>query len=630
MRRGTQILVAALGMGFTAAGPEAAERFVVGPDAKYKSISTALAEMKDGDVCVIREGVYREHIDVALNNVTLRGEGRVVVTGCDEAGAMRACEVNGRQALSKVVGVPVYGVFQGNRYLSMARYPSKTAPMTSNMDWEDTFINPDQTVTFTNGAPESLTDGYYVGLHGSFPSRSGLLSSWHALTLPITGLGEDGSIRVDAERAASGFMGKYGQGRGLGYIIGAKAALDDPGEWHSDGAEVTLIPQVDGKGNYEFRTRLYGATITGNNVRLESIRFKAATARVGGDDVTLKGCAFEYISPFQHNANDAPANKKGQSMRSGWGAPENGSAGVFVAGDRFVAEDCRFAKSWWCGMMLRGNQARVENCLFEDMNWMAKRCAGLFCWGDDNVVRYCTFRNLGAAAVEGGNANWIGQYAKNNIWEYNYIEDVSKMIVDQGFFYVNQQSGTNPKANTVWRYNVGRKSRGPAKGKWTQTTVGYYVDNSSSGYRIHNNIAIDANEAMRYNDTRDGDQAGKDIWYFNNTFFKCSTVAYGCFSGGRGKATPDADVNIANNLVVSCGPDLLSKWKAKDKWRDNVETSSPTALRDPEGMDFTPVAKELLRPGVPVRGEAFSYVGAVDPEKGMWRYGADESQLPDH
>ena len=63
----------------------AAERFAVGPDKTHKTISSALARMKDGDVCLISAGVYRERIDVRQSNVTLRGQGRVVITGCDEA-----------------------------------------------------------------------------------------------------------------------------------------------------------------------------------------------------------------------------------------------------------------------------------------------------------------------------------------------------------------------------------------------------------------------------------------------------------------------------------------------------------------------------------------------------------------
>jgi catechol 2,3-dioxygenase-like lactoylglutathione lyase family enzyme len=603
----------------------AAEHFTVGPGEKHKTISSALAEMKAGDTCAIKEGIYRECIEVRQDNVTLRGEGRVVISGCDQAGKSRPAKVNGLDCMVIDVGKPVYDAFRGEQYLSPARFPNKTAPMTSNMDWENTVITPDGTTDFGKHEqrqfPE-LNDGYYVGLHG----RGGKLSSWYSLTLPITGIGEHGNIEVNEEEASSGFMGNYGKGKGLGYIIGAKAVLDAPGEWYSDGQKLFLIPPSGGKGGYELRTRLYGAVVTGAGVRLEGIRFKAATIRVDGNGVSLVKCAFDYISPFRHNANDAPKNKRGQSLVSCWGTPENGTAGVFVKGDRFVAEDCRFSKSWWCGMMIRGNNARVDNCLFEDMNWMAKRCAGLFSWGDDNTVRYCTFRNLGGSGIEGGNANWIGQYAKRNVWEYNYIEDVSKLIIDQGFFYVNHQSGSNPTANSVWRYNVGKTVRGPKKGNWAKCAAAYYVDNSSSGYHIHNNIAIDAVNPMKHNDTQDGDKASKDIWYYNNTFYSCGRAAFGSFGQSKKR---DADLNLVNNLAVSCAETALGNKNVAKTYKNNFALKDKSAFRNAQSMDFTPTDGKLGVAGVPVLGTPIPYVGAVDPEKGMWRYGADESRLPE-
>lgn len=605
------------------------ESFAVGPHEMYQTISSAIAAMQDGDSCTVFEGVYRECIEVRQNNITLRGAGRVVITGCDDAGELQPCTVNGRMGLRAVTGKPVYEVFCGDQMLMPARYPDKTAPMTSNMDWEESTILADGSIDFANHSQNqfpTLNDGFYVGLHGRVGGKK--LSSWYALTLPITGIATGGAIAVNAAEASSGFMGKFGQGRGLGYIIGARAVLDSPGEWYSDGKEVLLIPPTDGASHYEFRTRLYGAVISGSGVRLEKIRFKAAAARIDGDGVTLKRCTFQYISPFRHNANDTPEHRLGQSLASCWGIPENGTAGVHVTGNGFVAEDCRFAKSWWCGMMVRGNNARIENCLFEDTNWMAKRCAGLFSWGDGIVVRYCTLRNLGGAAIEGGNAAWVEQYAKNNIWEYNFLENVCTLIVDQGFFYVNHQSGANPMANSVWRYNVGRGSRGPEKGDWTETTVGYYVDNSSSGYRIHNNIAIDAHEAIRYNDTQDGVNAGKDIWYYNNTFYHCDDAAFS-YWGANGQAKADAETRLVNNAAIACGDLEFGKWAEQLDWKNNVDHLPSTSVKNPDAKDFTPAGESLKTGGVPVLGRVISYIGAVDPEKGMWHYGVDESKLPD-
>ncbi|MDD2600926.1 MAG: hypothetical protein PHO37_17165 [Kiritimatiellae bacterium] len=602
---------------------EAAEHFEVGHDKPHKTISSALTTMKDGDTCIISAGVYRECVAIQQNNVTLRGQGLVVITGCDEAGEMHSCVINGKHGLMKSIDGPIYDVFHGQHYLMLARFPNKTCSMTSNEDWAFANIDEKGNVMFCEKhltTPTDLKDGYYVGLH----SKGNKLSSWYSLTLPIVGVSDDGSIHVDRKNASSGYMGKYGQGNGLGYVIGAKAALDAPGEWYSDSKQVWVIPPTSGADAYELRTRLYGAVITGNGVRLENIRFKAAAGRVEGNDVSFLKCAFEYISPFQHNPNDHPKNQKDQSMVSCWGAPDNGTAGVFVQGDGFVAEDCRFAKSWWCGMMLRGNRARIENCLFENVNWMAKRCAGLFSWGDDNVVRHCTLRNLGGAGIEGGNAAWVGQYAKRNIWEYNYIEDVCKLIVDQGFFYVNHQKGDSPTAESIWRYNVGKTAQGPKKGNWSRCVAAYYIDNSSSGYHIHNNIAINAINPMKHNDTQDGTKASQDIWYYNNTFYKCGNAAFGCFGDSKKR---DADLNLVNNLAVSCSEEALAGKHLVKTHVNNQAVNDESVLVAPQSMDFTPQGKNLMS-GAPVLGQTMPYVGAVDPDIGMWRYGADELKLP--
>jgi len=609
----------------------ARERFFVGPDKAHKTVSSALDAMKAGDVCIISAGVYRECLDVRQDNVTLRGEGRVVITGCDRATGMQPCDIKGRKGLKAAVGMTVFDVFRGNQYLMPARYPDKTLPMTSNEDWEESVIDPDGRLGFRQNVEKlfpDLVDGYYVGLHGAFRPKRNRLSSWYSLTLPITGIDEQGFVEVNAERASSGFMGKYGQGQGLGYILGARAVLDAPGEWYSDGKQLLLIPPTDGAaGNYELRTRLYGAVVTGNGVRFENLRFHAATIRVEGNDVSLKKCNFEYISPFQHTPNPK-GNRSIQSMDCCWGVPGNGTAGVFVQGNGFRAEDCRFSKSWWCGMMIRGNDAHIENCLFEDMNWMAKRCAGLFSWGDDNVVRFCTFRNLGGSGVEGGNAAWVKQYARRNVWEYNYIEDVCKLVVDQGFFYVNHQDGSNPKANSIWRYNVGKGSQGPTKGNWVRTTVGYYVDNSSSGYRVHNNIAIKANDAIRYNDTREGPRAGKDVWFYNNTFYKCGRIGFGKWNH-REVAKLDAEVMLVNNIALPAGGLDFTRIGKQLKWKNNLQSMPASVLRNPDAMDFTPVDKKVKGGGIPVGDEPFKFIGAVDPQRGMWRYGADLSRLPE-
>lgn len=593
--------------------------YIVGKNEKYKTITSALKKMRDGDTCIIKEGVYREIVNIKLNNVTLKGEGKVIVTGNDKIDNLKPTYINGNKVYKKFIGKKIYDVFQAGHYLTLARYPNKIYKMTSNEDWAESRIENNGTIKLINRFPKeiyNIKDGYYLGIN----NKGKILRSWYSITVPIVNMDTKGLLHVNKNLASSGFLGKYGIGKGLGYIIYSKAVLDTSGEWYAKDKYLYLIPLKNIKKDYEVRTRLYGLKISGNRVIIKKIYFKAASAWITGNNVSLHKCTFKYISPFQHVENDKKINKYKQSLSSCWGIPENGTSGVFISGNNFYAEDCIFSKSWWAGMTLKGSNAIIQNCLFEDLNWMAKRSAGLFSWGNNNKIRYCTFKNLGGSAIEGGNASWVRQYAKNNIWEFNYIEDISKLIVDQGFFYVNHQSGKNTKANSIWRYNVGKGAIGPKKGQWSKNIVGFYIDNSSSGYYVHNNIAINTMEGIRYNDSKDNIEAGRDIIFKNNTFYKCGKLKYGILNHGMA----DANVTLVNNLLVNCDYGTLEKIKKLLKAKNNIELYDSSIFISPKTMDFTPNIKKYK---YIIYDENNNYIGAVNPKKGMWKYGVDSSKL---
>ena len=153
----------------------------------------------------------------------------------------------------------------------------------------------------------------------------------------------------------------------------------------------------------------------------------------------------------------------------------------------------------------------------------------------------------------------------------------------------------------------------------------YYVDNSSSGFHIHNNIAVDVFNPMKHNDTKDGPKASRDVWFYNNTFYKCARSAFGSFGDSKKR---DADLNLVNNLAVACSKGALAHEEFVKTYVNNQMVKDKESLADPENMDFTPTREDLKTGGVSVMGTAVPYVGAVDPARGMWRYGADESKLP--
>ena len=131
---------------------------------------------------------------------------------------------------------------------------------------------------------------------------------------------------------------------------------------------------------------------------------------------------------------------------------------------------------------------------------------------------------------------------------------------------------------------------------------------------------------VMHNDTHDGEKASKDIWYYNNTFYKCGEASFNSFANSK---KHDAELHVVNNLAIASSEEALSDERYTMTWENNINSKSPSVVKAPEAGDFTPTKEALRTGGIEVLGKPITYIGAVDPEKGMWRYGADESALPD-
>lgn len=487
----------------------------------FKTINSALDHLKEGDSLVLREGTYREKVVINIKNVNISsypGE-YVLVTGCD------IIENIGEDFLNKENNVistlykfdkKVYQLFVDGEKAELARWPNKEFDMLSLKDWEESVLSrQDNKIIAKFNSSSTYPDdfwknGYYVGLN----SPDKLMSTW---------LSNGGKIRKSINNTLTlsevtyGTGKKTGSGNGFGYIINCLNALDAENEWFWDKGNLFIKhSETDENLLIEARTRLYILEINADGVRIDNINFKAGNALVNSSDVRIVGCSFRYLSPFVWNSGN---NSDESGAICNWGDYRNGSSGISIFGNNFTLKNSYVANSWFSGIVLWGDSSLIENSIIEDVNWMAKRSAGVNSYGKDNVVRYCSIRNTGAASIEGGNARWINKYAIRNTWEYNLCEDACKLVVDQGFFYVNHQSVDNPKANSIWRYNVLKNNRGPDRGEWSSTSVGLYLDNSSSGYELYNNFILNVKEGVRFNSPGidDLDLSNK---IYNNIFYQ--------------------------------------------------------------------------------------------------------------
>lgn len=599
-----------------------------------RTVARLVASMSPGDTGILHAGVYREEVAVTKPNLTLRSArgAHVELTGCDlvrpESWTDAVVPTSGVAVRAASVPSRVYQVFHDGRRQSLARWPDKTAPMLSLKDWEETHADKATSkvkiATLPTGPANAWRDGYYLGIHADKKP----MASWYTVSGRIRG---SAGREIQVEQWSRGFGVIWCHGDGFGYIVDSLHALDQPGEWcWRAGRLHYLFPGSAVGGEVEAQTRLYILRTTAPGLVLRDLHFRAGAVLLGGEGGEVSGCSFVHPSPFLHVFGD-------DGFRSQWGTWEDGTAGVAVTGNGYVVRDCYIGRSWWAGITLAGNRNLLENCLVEECNWMGRRPGAVEAYGDDNTVRRCTIRRTGASAIEGGNTGapkrWEKlKYARRALWEHNLCEDGGDLGVDQGFFYVNHQRGDRPPADSVWRYNILRGYHGPDRGTWAETRIGLYVDNNSSGYRVHHNLVIDCRQGIHYNDFLEGEQAGRDVYFCNNTFWRVGAV----FAMGlRNQAAPeepalmDAGIIFRNNLALDCGG--IGALEGRAPIGDNNYTNMNTKAhaRNAEAGDFTlPPKSRFIDAGALIPGITDGFkgkrpdIGAFEAGGPAWTAGA--------
>ena len=143
----------------------------------------------------------------------------------------------------------------------------------------------------------------------------------------------------------------------------------------------------------------------------------------------------------------------------------------------------------------KGNN-RVENCIFYDNNRIEKSYrAAIYMNGVGNVISHCEiFNTPGAAILLNGNEHII---------EYNYIHNVATEVNDLGAIYYGRDPS---ERGIIIRYNV--ISEIPAK----FLTAGIYHDDGACGLTAYSNVLINAGQRSVLMG------GGSDNKYFNNLF----------------------------------------------------------------------------------------------------------------
>ena len=407
----------------------------------WRTLQHAAETMNEEDVCLIREGIYRETVRPKDSQIFQAYEDEyVLITGCDRINGWIKKDVDIRK-VSFEKGVKA--VFINGTHMQKARWPDEDGDPLSKNEWANsyakniTFLGGDTAaVTFRTPLPEKNWIGaYYVGLNGHnyYNCNIGKVIKMQGNKLMLTKL---------SSQLRRGFFGL--EGLGQGYLIHHLSALDAPGEWHWQNDTLYLYPPegIDLANEVvEVQTRLWGFDLSGcDHVILKGINFKAASVLTGGDGMegstghTIDGCTFRYHAPFglHYYAQYYHSNGSGAEYYAA-GGPVDGTSGITVSGSNHVINNCYIGHAWGGGIRLLGNDNRVENCLIEDVNWMTRfQMKAIRLAGRGHVVTRNTIQHVPGSGIHAVELDIrdVNNTVKEPTISYNLVRDYGYLLRD--------------------------------------------------------------------------------------------------------------------------------------------------------------------------------------------------------
>ena len=349
------------------------------------SIQAAVEKLQPGDMCLIREGVYRETVTFSRSGTeqrpitvqSYRGE-KVVISGCDPVTGwtLQNAEKNLWKApMPWTLGLGRNQLFANDRVLIEARHPNTPAPglemVVADLSplWP-TFgefsipkatrkTQPGRIVgEILDGQPIDYWKGaLYYGVH---------FEGWSAQTGVIES-SKPGEIQVGDRTRQWWFASDYPE-QGRGMIVGHMHALDQPGEWHWQDKELYLIPPKGldpGKARIEAKRRQLAFDLSGcDHIRVHGIHIHAASARLDGSrNCEFDDCHFSYVSHFTRHYSIG-------QIEHGRNTTTSGETGIFVGGRDNAFLNCSVRVSAGTGFHLRGYHHTIHNCLIDEVSYV--------------------------------------------------------------------------------------------------------------------------------------------------------------------------------------------------------------------------------------------------------------------
>ena len=571
-------------------------------DNPFLSIQQAVDKAYDGDKIIIKEGTYREKVDIDHANLTMEnfGDDLVTISGADwvinwEPYKNGIYKAHFPEHLIDE-NINYTQLFWNGKYMEPARYPDEDQDKISSLEWTPTETlesgNNKGSVLLSESFPENYwKGGYYIGGNGA--NKNEMFSAPKGKIIAST----DNIIECTdiCWNWDNNWPSTVGTGRG--FIIHHLNALNSEGEWTYQNDTVYFYPPSGEKpsdNEAEIRTRLWALDLSGGyNVTLKGLDVKAGSIDMAfTENCLIDSCTVRYPTPLS-TYHIHP-----------YGIKSNGSLGIYVSGKNNSVTNTYIGYGWGGLITLEGENNLLENCIVEYGMWLRERGGVVNCYGRGNILRNNTIRFSGVLGISGGNTKWIDNYGVEYLFEFNHIYETNHMS-SGGAFYTNHKGRFNPHANAVIRYNwisVGHKGS-----PFGVHRYGIYLDDGSSGFLIHNNVIY--NSICGFKTNRDN----QDVKFFNNSVIYCDK------SHDRWVIDEPTEILVYNNTGTSAyvGTDNQHNAYIDTSHYMNWENKNFQLKPFSEAVDF----------GMEIPGITDGYTGAA-PDAGAYEQGKPWPDTP--
>ncbi len=463
--------------------------------APFQTIQFAINKLKAGDVCYVRQGIYREQLTFkksGTKNQTIRFVGfpneKVVITPTFKS--IRWSK-HAKNIYKTPITNKVLQVFVDGKPSMQACYPNIREGELSTKRWGNIYASSDKSV-IVQGIEKfgNIHGSQLVGICGrGLVALNGKVI--HSQKNKIT-VENDAFYWAEAHKSA--YLGK-----GKGFLVGKYAFLDNQGEWFQDENYLYYYSKdkLFDPSTIEIRTKQ--AAIVLKNKKYISIK---GFHLIGGSLVidNSSHCSIDQLKidfPTPFFTFDCGFDRFiGKVNGIDYDQPKNWSGkGVIISGKSNKITNSSIQYSWGDGLTVWGANHIINNCIINNCDWMGTDCAPLNITGDKQRVIHCSLSKTARSVL-------VHRKLTRSKILHNEISEGGIFNDDLGLTYTYDTDGKGTEIAYNWLHD----NYAPHFGG------GIYLDNNHKNFSVHHNVVWNCFVAMVVNQKAENDRI------YNNSF----------------------------------------------------------------------------------------------------------------